>query len=128
MNKLASTVLALAPLLLAAGAQAQNACTYPQAPQSLPIGTQATQEEMVAANAMVKEYRNSIEQVYLPCLDKETQAALAALDSAAPDYEVKKNTIAGIQAKRHNAAVEELQNLAARWNAEIKAFKEKAAK
>jgi hypothetical protein len=129
MTKLVSLALALAPLLFVSNALAQSAaCTYPQAPQALPIGTQATEAEMKAANTTVKEYRNSVEQVFLPCIDKETETAISALDSTAPDYEAKKAMLVNIQAKRHNAAVEELQALATRWNAEIKAFKEKAAK
>jgi hypothetical protein len=128
MNKLAPFVLALAPLLLATGAQAQNACVYTQAPQSLPIGTQASEAEMKAAHAIVKEYLKSVQEVYLPCLDKETQTAVAALDPKATDFEVKKNTIVEIQKKRYNATVMELKDVEARWNAEIRAFKEKTAK
>lgn len=123
-----STVLAIAPVLLAMGATAQAACVYPQAPQSLPNGSQATEAEMKAANAQVKEYSKAVQEVYLPCLEQEKNESVAALDSTDPEYAAKKASLDAIQGKKHNAALDELQALAARWNGEIKAFKEKAAK
>jgi hypothetical protein len=122
-----STVLAV-PVLLAMGATAQAACVYPQAPQALPNGSQATEAEMKAANAQVKEYSKSVQEVYLPCLEQEKNESIAALDNMDPDYTTKKASLDSIQAKKHNAALDELQAVAARWNGEIKAFKEKAAK
>ena len=44
--KRSSALLAL-PLLLAFGAAAHAACVYPQPPQALPNGSQATKDEMV---------------------------------------------------------------------------------
>ena len=122
-----STVLAV-PVLLAMGTAAQAACVYPQAPQSLPNGNQATEAEMKAANAQVKEYSKSVQEVYLPCLEQEKNESIAALDNMDPEYTAKKTSLEAIQAKKHNAALDELQAVAARWNGEIKAFKEKAAK
>ena len=122
-----STVLAV-PVLLAMGTAAQAACVYPQAPQSLPNGNQATEAEMKAANAQVKEYSKSVQEVYLPCLEQEKNESIAALDNMDPEYTAKKTSVEAIQAKKHNAALDELQAVAARWNGEIKAFKEKAAK
>jgi len=123
-----STVLAVVPVLLAMSVAAEAACVYPQAPQSLPNGSKATGDEMKAANAQVKEYSKTVQEVYLPCLDQEKQESISALDSSAADYTARKASIESIQAKKHNAALDELQALAARWNSEIKAFKDKAAK
>ena len=75
-----STVLAV-PVLLAMGTAAQAACVYPQAPQSLPNGSQATEAEMKAANAQVKEYSKSVQEVYLPCLEQEKNESIAVLPS-----------------------------------------------
>lgn len=122
-----STVLAV-PVLLAMGTAAQAACVYPQAPQSLPNGSQAAEAEMKAANAQVKEYSKSVQEVYLPCLEQEKNESIAALDNMDPEYTAKKTSVESIHAKKHNAALDELQAVAARWNGEIKAFKEKAAK
>ena len=117
-----SALLAL-PLVLALGA-AQADCVYPQAPQSLPNGATATKDEMLAAQTVVKDYSKNVQEVYLPCLDKERTDSIAALDPAAPDYAAKKGAIESIQAKKHNAALDELQAVADRWNAERRAFAE----
>jgi hypothetical protein len=111
----------LLPLLLA-GAGAHAACVYPQAPQNLPNGGKATKDEMLAAQAQVKEYKSAVEQTYLPCLEKEKTESIAALDAADPEYAAKKTAIESMNAKKHNAAVDELQATAARWSEELKAF------
>ena len=109
-------------LVCAAVAQAQAACPYPQAPQSVPNGGYATKEEMLAALEAIKEYRDEVEKTFLPCLDQEKAEALAGLDPNAGDYEQLKTLIESIHAKRHNAAIDELQAMALRWSEEIKAF------
>jgi hypothetical protein len=119
--KLSTTLLAL-PVLLAFGVAAEAACTYPQAPQSLPNGTQATKEEMLAAQTLVKEYSKNVQEVYLPCLEQEKAAATAALDNMDPEYTAKVAAIDAVHAKKHNAALDELTALAARWNEERKAY------
>jgi hypothetical protein len=116
-------VLFALPLVLAV-TTAHADCVYPQAPQSLPNGAQASKDQMLAAQAEVKDYSKAVQEVYLPCLDKEKDDSIAALDPADPDYAAKKNAIESIQAKKHNAAIDELQALADRWNAERKAFTE----
>jgi hypothetical protein len=117
-----STSLLAVPLLLALGASASAACVYPQAPQSLPNGGKATKEEMLAAQAQVKEYSKTVQEVYLPCLDAEKQETLAALDNMDPEYTQKQAAVDTMHAKKHNAALDELQALAGRWSQELKAF------
>ena len=119
-----STSLLVLPLLFAFGASAHAACVYPQAPQSLPNGGKATKDEMLAAQGQVKEYSKSVQEVYLPCLDSEKNESLAALDNMDPEYTQKKATIESVHAKKHNAALDELQAVADRWNTERKAFSE----
>lgn len=119
--KLTTSLLAL-PLLLASGVAAEAACTYPQAPQSLPNGAQATKEVMLAAQAVVKDYKKSVEEVYLPCLEQEKQASLAALDNMDPEYTAKAAAIESVHAKKHNAALDELTALVNRWAEERKAY------
>jgi len=41
-----------------------------------------------------------------------------------PEYTQKKATIESVHAKKHNAALDELQAVADRWNTERKAFSE----
>ena len=119
--KRSSALLAL-PALLAIATGARADCVYPQAPQSLPNGAKATKDEMIAAQAQVKEYSKTVQEVYLPCLDKEKTDSILALDSTDPEYTAKMNAIESMQAKKHNAALDELQAVADRWNQERKAF------
>jgi hypothetical protein len=118
--------LSIAALLLAPGLAAHAACVYPQAPQKIPNGATATKDELVAANSQVKEYVKAVEGTYLPCLDQDKDAAIAALDPADPEFAAKKASIEAIHAKKYNAAVDEEAAVADRMNQEIKAYKAKA--
>lgn len=120
-----STALAFVPFLLAMSATAEAACVYPQAPQALPNGNSATKEEMLAAQGLVKEYVASVQETYLPCLEKEKADATTALDNMDPDFTAKKASIDAIHAKKHNAALDELQAFVDRWNGEKKAYTDK---
>ena len=118
--------LLTAPFLLAVSVAAHAACVYPQAPQNFPNGATATKEEMLTAQTAVKAYSTEVQDVYLGCLEKEQNDAIAALDSSdAEAYAAKKAAIEDIHAKKHNAAVDELSAIAARWSDEIKAFNAK---
>ena len=117
-----SAPLLVLPLLLALGAGAHAACVYPQAPQALPNGSTATKEEMLAAQAQVKEYSKTVQEVYLPCLESEKNESITALDNMDPEYTAKKTNIEAVHAKKHNAALDELQAVAGRWSVELKAF------
>ena len=113
----------LIPLLLLGATVASADCVYPQAPQALPNGAKATKDEMLAAQAQVKEYSAAVQEKYLPCLEKEKADYIAALDNMDPEYTAKKTAIEDVHAKKHNAALDELQAVAARWSEELKAFK-----
>jgi hypothetical protein len=117
-----STSLLVLPLLLALGAGANAACVYPQAPQALPNGGKATKDEMLAAMGQVKEYSKTVQETYLPCLEAEKNESIAALDNMDPEYTAKKSAIEGVHAKKHNAALDELQAVADRWGQELKAY------
>jgi len=120
MNRAAA--LLVLPLLLALGAGANAACVYPQAPQTLPNGSKATKDEMLAAQAEVKEYSKTVQEVYLPCLESEKNESIAGLDNMDPEYTQKRTNIESVHAKKHNAALDELQAVADRWSVELKAF------
>ena len=112
----------LAAVLLVTGIAAQAACIYPQAPKNLPNGATATKEQMLEAQASVKEYSSAVQETYLPCLETELEAQIAALDPADPERAQKELALKSMQAKKHNAALDELTALAARGSDEIKAF------
>ena len=120
-----STPLAIVPFLLALCATAEAACVYPQTPQALPNGNSATKEEMLAAQGLVKDYVKSVQETYLPCLDQEKADATSALDNMDPEFTARKASIDAIHAKKHNAALDELQVFVDRWNAEKKAYTDK---
>ena len=119
------TYFIVLPLMFALGAGAQADCVYPQAPQKLPNGSQATKDEMLAAQGEVKAYSKAVQEVYLPCLEQEKNTSLAGLDSMDPEYTAKKAAIESMHAKKHNAALDELQAIAAGWSDELKAFSAK---
>jgi hypothetical protein len=108
----------LAGLLSAGFANAE--CLYPKAPTSMPDGATATEQQMIDGMKAVKEYNNQV-SAYLSCLDMEMQARIDAAGAEAPADQIAQ--IKAIQAKRHNAAVEELEAHAARFNEQVKTYK-----
>jgi hypothetical protein len=120
-----ASIVAVVPLMLALTglAQAQTACVYPQAPQTFPDGATAPKEDMVAGQASIKTYATAVQETYLPCLEKEKVDAIAKLDAADEAYAQKKLALEEIHAKKHNAALDELQAVADRWKEEITEFK-----
>jgi hypothetical protein len=115
--------LMLAGLLASGVAGAE--CMYPKAPSNTPDGATATEEQMVAGMKAVKEYNGQV-SAYLSCLEMEMNARIeAAGPDAAPEQVAQ---IKAIHTKRHNAAVEELEAHAARFNEQVKAFKAREKK
>ena len=118
---LAGTVLAG----LLAVAQANAECSYPKAPGGLPDGATASQDEMVVGMKAIKEYNARVTE-YLNCVDTEMNTQVEALGTDAPADKVEQ--IKAIQTKRHNAAVEELEATAARFNEQVKVYKAREKK
>ena len=108
--------------LLLAAPLAQAACPYPKAPSALPDGATASKDEMMAGKASITQFNAEVE-AYNACLDTELQAQLA--DASLTDDQ-KKNLQSMSNAK-HDAAVDELTALAARFNEQVKAYKAKVA-
>jgi hypothetical protein len=98
-------------------------CVYPRAPASMPDGATATEQEMVDGMKAVKDYNNQV-TAYLNCLDMELQARIGAAGAEAPPDQVAQ--IKAIHTKRYNAAVEELEAHAARFNEQVKVYKARA--
>jgi hypothetical protein len=105
-------------LLMAAAANAE--CTYPKEPSNTPDGATATQDQMVEGMKAVKEYNNNV-TAYLSCLEQEMNARVEAAGPDAPAEQIEQ--IKAIHTKRHNAAVEALEQQAARFNEQVKVFK-----
>jgi hypothetical protein len=115
-------VIALTAALSAGTAYAD--CPYPTAPASLPDGRTATLDEMVAGQKAVKDYDTAIKS-YVDCIDKELDASIAKQgDQLKPQ---QKADMQKVEAQKHNAAIDQLQSVADRFNEQVKIYKQHAA-
>ncbi|MBV6423014.1 MAG: hypothetical protein NAOJABEB_00802 [Steroidobacteraceae bacterium] len=110
---------AAALALVVVGGPTYAACTYPTAPEKLPDGSVATKEEMLAGKQLVQQYNKDME-AYLACIKLEYDAQLAA-DAATLTPE-QKAELEKRQTQKHNAAVDELDAVANRFNEQIRVF------
>ena len=90
---------------------AASACENPAA-VNVPDGKMSTMEQMLAGQAEVKAYQAAMNE-FLACIDSE----LAAQGEQAPE-EFK-----SLMVSRHNAAVAEMEGVAAAFNDQIKAYR-----
>ncbi|MDY0065952.1 MAG: hypothetical protein RBS02_06175 [Steroidobacteraceae bacterium] len=107
-------VVAVAAFALAAPFAAQAECPFPKAPASIPDGKTANEAEMVAAMNAFKAYNEAV-TAFGVCLEEETKAKAAG---TAQLMQLKT-----MQTKKHNAAVAELQEKAAKFNEQVRIFK-----
>ena len=108
---------------LSAGA-AYADCPYPAAPDKLPDGATATLQDMLAGQKAVGEYNKSVND-YVACIDKELEDSLAkAGDKIKPE---QKADMQRVETQKHNAAIDQLQSVADRFNEQVKVFKAKSA-
>ena|SRR3984957_2937747 len=112
-------LFSLAAIALCA-APVHAACTYPTAPAKLPDGATATMAEMVAAQKAVKQFDEQI-NAYTACIKLEEDAQLKGDKLTAE----QKKAIEAQQAQKNNAAVDEDQAIADRFNEQIRIFKAK---
>lgn len=95
---------------------AQAECVYPKAPATIPNGATASEAEMVAAMNAFKAYNDEV-TAFGACLEEETKSKAAG---TAQLMQMKT-----MQAKKHNAAVAELQEKAKAFNEQVRIFKAK---
>jgi hypothetical protein len=112
------TRLTLVLTLLAAAGAAEATCIYPRAPDRVPDGATASYEEMVAAQKAVQQFNSDINS-YNACLDLE----MASLEKSGAYDENRLAELRAMQAKKNNAAVDEVQSLADRFNEQLRIFK-----
>ena len=99
-------------------------CPYPAAPAKLPDGRSATLEEMLAGKKEVDAYQKAMNE-YTTCIDKELEEKIAkAGDQLKPE---QKADMQKMEAQKHNAAVDQLQSVADRFNEQIKVYKTRTA-
>ena len=112
------TRLTLALIALAASGAAEATCIYPRAPDKVPDGNTATYEEMVAAQKAVQQFNEDINS-YNTCLDLE----MVTLEKSGNYDENRLTELRAMQAKKNNAAVDEVQAIADRFNEQLRIFK-----
>ena len=100
--------------LFAAANLALAECTRPTAPESLPDGATADLETMLEGQKAVKAF-DTATNAYLDCLTKEGEAAA---EDESPEEQLKR-------VEMHNAAVDAMESLAAKFNEEIREYKAK---
>lgn len=102
------------------GGQAVFACDYPDR-VLVPNGNTATKADMVAGQRGVKAYVAAME-VYLDCIIEEEKATRETIGDLEADVEQEREDMLN---KKYNAAVDEMERLAAQFNAEVQAYKAK---
>jgi len=108
---------------LSAGA-AYADCPYPAAPDKLPDGATATLQDMLAGQKAVGDYNKAVNE-YVTCIDKEVEDKIAAGgDKLKPE---QKADMQRVETQKHNAAIDQLQSVADRFNEQVKVYKAKAA-
>ena len=112
-------------LALGAAATAQADCTYPRAPDKIPDGATASKEERVAAKNDVSRYKNEM-NAYLDCIKLEIQA-IPKDAKMSKDDKAKAEAQEKLLDQKNNAAVDELQSVATRFNEQLKIWKAKNA-
>ena len=90
---------------------AGTACENPAA-VAIPDGKTSTMDQMLAAQAQVKAYQTAMNE-FLACIDSE----LEAQGEQAPEE------FRALMVSRHNAAVSEMEGVAAAFNDQIKAYR-----
>jgi hypothetical protein len=108
MKKLLSCLLAT----LASGyGFAAAACEAPS-PVAMPDGATATREQMLAAQQEVRAYQAAMNE-FVACIDSELEG----------EGEQAPEEFKALMVSRHNAAVTEMEGVAAAFNDQLRAFR-----
>jgi hypothetical protein len=97
-------------------------CTYPPPPAKLPDGNSATMEEMLEGKKAVTQYNKDI-NAYVACIKLEHESAVTnAGDKLTPQ---QKADMEKMEVQKNNAAVDQLQTIADRFNEQVRLYKSK---
>jgi hypothetical protein len=114
--------LLVAGAAFAFGSAAYADCAYPKAPDAVPDGKTATEEQMVKAMHELKDYNTAMTE-YLGCVDKDAESRVSAVNVSGPEAPKEIAQIKAIQNQKHNAAVDELTQHANSFNEQVHVFK-----
>lgn len=112
------TRMTLALIAFLASGAVQAACIYPRAPDRVPDGKTASYEEMVTAQKAVQQFNEDI-NAYNACLDLE----MSTFEKSGEFDENRLTELRAMQAKKNNAAVDEVQAVADQFNEQLRIFK-----
>ena len=107
---IAAAILFFAPVAFA--------CDYPKRAK-IPDGATASTEQMLAGQKSVKVYMATMEE-YLACIDTEDKDAKESSDGTSDEELARRKATTD---KKYNAAVDEMEILAAQFNEEVRAYK-----
>jgi hypothetical protein len=118
-------LLAMTILGTLSAAPAFADCPYPAAPTKIPDGATATLQEMLDGQKALQAYDKAINE-YVACIDKELADKIAkAGDSLKPE---QKSDMEKVEMQKHNAAIDQEQSVADRFNEQVKVFKARTDK
>lgn len=118
MNKFIKIILSFSLMF---AAQSVFACEYPER-VLIPNGNTATKEEMITGQSGVKKFVADME-IYLQCIQDEERAARDAMTDLKPEDEQEREDMLN---KKYNAAVDEMERVAAQFNSEVQAYRAKS--
>jgi hypothetical protein len=95
-------------------------CAFPQPPASIPNGSSASREEMVAAAAAFRTYNESV-TAYQACLEKDTADRVASASGATAAEEIRQ--LKTMQRRKHNESQKTLEEKVGAFNEQLKIFK-----
>lgn len=99
-------------------------CSYPPPPAKLPDGNSATMQEMLAGKNAVTQYNKDI-NAYVACIKLEHETAVTtAGDKLTPQ---QKADMEKMEVQKNNAAVDQLQSIADRFNEQVRIYKTKSS-
>jgi hypothetical protein len=97
-------------------------CTYPPPPAKLPDGNTATMQEMLDGKNAVTQYNKDI-NAYVACIKLEHESAVTnAGDKLSAQ---QKADMEKMEVQKNNAAVDQLQTIADRFNEQVRIYKAK---
>ena len=124
MSRFAKAFFTIAVIFFAPTALA---CDYPKS-VDVPNGKEATKEEMMAAVTAMKAWQEEM-IVYRECLEEETEASKAAIDSSDPLNQAAQIAVLDRQLLlKYNASVDEETVLGSDVNEQIRVYNSKKKK
>jgi hypothetical protein len=120
--------IAIASTAVLSAGTAYADCSYPTPPDHIPDGNTATLQDMVEAQKAVKEYDKAI-NAYVACIQLERNDAVGKIakpgEKPTADQKKAMDDMERVEVQKHNAAIDQLQSVADRFNEQVKVYKSK---